>query len=150
MNSALYEGTVRHHRRAPGRHAFEYRLFMVYLDLSELEENYWYQGPDEVPTCRSVVAHMRLVLEADLNHPIILCSEGRIMDGMHRVGKALLEGRESIGAVRFATTPDPDKRARAEGYGATVIDPVAADLTAAIHELTDGRRVEILPPVNFS
>ena len=80
-------------------------------DLSELEENYWYQGPDEVPTCRSVVAHMRLVLEADLSYPIILCSEGRIMDGMHRVGKALLEGRESIGAVRFATTPDPDKRA---------------------------------------
>lgn len=36
MNSAIYEGTVRHRRFAPIQHAFRYRLFYAYLDLSEL------------------------------------------------------------------------------------------------------------------
>ena len=36
MNSAIYEGQVRHRRFSPATHAFAYRLFMVYLDLSEL------------------------------------------------------------------------------------------------------------------
>lgn len=38
MHSALYEGVVRHRRFAPAGHAFEYSLFMVYLDLAELPE----------------------------------------------------------------------------------------------------------------
>jgi DUF1365 family protein len=37
MHSALYFGRVRHRRFAPREHAFEYRLFMVYLDLAELD-----------------------------------------------------------------------------------------------------------------
>lgn len=35
--SALYEGWVRHRREAPVPHAFHYRLFMLYLDLAELD-----------------------------------------------------------------------------------------------------------------
>lgn len=38
MRSAIYEGTVRHRRFAPAAHAFDYTLFMMYLDLSELGE----------------------------------------------------------------------------------------------------------------
>lgn len=34
--SALYEGWVRHRRRAPVDHAFRYRAFMLLLDLDEL------------------------------------------------------------------------------------------------------------------
>jgi len=37
MHSALYLGQVRHRRFAPRAHAFVYRLFMVYLDLAELD-----------------------------------------------------------------------------------------------------------------
>lgn len=37
MHSALYIGSVRHRRFAPRAHAFEYRLYMVYLDLAELD-----------------------------------------------------------------------------------------------------------------
>ncbi len=36
MHSAIYEGRVRHRRFAPVEHAFEYSLFMMYLDLEEL------------------------------------------------------------------------------------------------------------------
>ena len=35
-HSCIYEGRVRHRRFAPAAHAFEYRLFMMYLDLAEL------------------------------------------------------------------------------------------------------------------
>ena len=37
MESALYEGSVRHSRLAPPRHGFSKNLFMVYLDLAELD-----------------------------------------------------------------------------------------------------------------
>jgi hypothetical protein len=38
MNSAVYEGTVRHRRFEPVRNEFKYSLYMMYLDLSELSE----------------------------------------------------------------------------------------------------------------
>lgn len=36
MFSAIYEGRVRHRRLTPVEHAFDYPLFMMYLDLDEL------------------------------------------------------------------------------------------------------------------
>jgi len=36
MHSAIYEGTVRHRRFSPVKNAFQYRLFMMFLDLDEL------------------------------------------------------------------------------------------------------------------
>jgi DUF1365 family protein len=38
MHSCLYEGRVRHARRRPVEHVFDFPLFMVYLDLAELPE----------------------------------------------------------------------------------------------------------------
>ncbi len=37
MNSAIYEGRVRHRRFHPTEHSFAYRVFLMYLDLDELE-----------------------------------------------------------------------------------------------------------------
>lgn len=37
MNSCIYEGWVRHRRHKPVENSFRYRLFMMHLDLSELE-----------------------------------------------------------------------------------------------------------------
>jgi len=36
MHSCIYEGRVRHRRYKPREHAFEYGMFMMYLDLEEL------------------------------------------------------------------------------------------------------------------
>ena len=38
MHSALYTGQLRHRRYAPREHRFSYRLFMMYVDLAELDE----------------------------------------------------------------------------------------------------------------
>ena len=40
-------------------------------------------------------------------YPIILCSQGRVMDGMHRVAKAKLRGQDKIDAVQFENDPAP-------------------------------------------
>ena len=36
MDSCIYEGRVSHTRTSPAKHQFDYRLFMMYLDLDEL------------------------------------------------------------------------------------------------------------------
>jgi hypothetical protein len=72
--------------------------------IRELEEPFW----GESMTCRGVAEHARLIEEADLGYPIILSSNGRIMDGMHRVLKALMLGESHIRAVRFLSDPEPD------------------------------------------
>lgn len=76
--------------------------------IRELDEPYWFGRDGDLPTVRAVAEHARLMAEADLCYPIILCADGRVMDGMHRVAKAFAEGRPTIRAVRFDTTPEPD------------------------------------------
>ena len=76
--------------------------------LRELDETYWFNGVDDVPTCRAVADHARLIEATDLSYPIILSSAGRIMDGMHRVAKAYILGHQTVMAVQFDTDPEPD------------------------------------------
>jgi len=47
------------------------------------------------------------VHEAELRYPITRAANGAVMDGMHRVSKALIEGRNTIEAVQFDTDPEP-------------------------------------------
>jgi hypothetical protein len=49
------------------------------------------------------------VKDADLSYPIIQAPDGWIMDGLHRVAKAILEGHTTIKAVRLPVLPDPDR-----------------------------------------
>jgi hypothetical protein len=75
-------------------------------EIRELDEE-WF-GKDERPTWRAMLEHVRLMEEADLSFPIILSANGAVMDGMHRVAKAALEGRGAIVAVQFDEDPEPD------------------------------------------
>ncbi|MEL7184943.1 MAG: hypothetical protein AAFN50_00735 [Pseudomonadota bacterium] len=77
-------------------------------DIAEIDESHWYAHEGDSPTCRSLLNHMRLIEEADLSFPIIVDSNGRVMDGMHRVCKALVEGKDTIVAARFTSLPAPD------------------------------------------
>jgi len=78
--------------------------------ISEIDADYWFRyGPID-PTVRRVVEHMQLTIEADMSYPIILAADGRVMDGMHRVARAILDGSSTIKAVRFDTDPEPDYR----------------------------------------
>jgi hypothetical protein len=84
------------------------KVLVPLAEIAELDENYWFQVGENPPTCRAIADHMQLVEEANLSYPIILDSGGRVFDGMHRVVKALLAGRDAIDAVRFTSDPEPD------------------------------------------
>ncbi len=75
----------------------------------EVDTVYWFDQSQR-PTVRRVLEHVRLIEEVDLSYPIILGPDGRLMDGMHRVARAILEGRETIAAVRLPELPAPDHR----------------------------------------
>jgi len=78
--------------------------------IGDLDSDYWFDGSAATPTVRRIVEHIRLVQEVDLAYPIILGTDGRVMDGMHRVARALVEGRTTIMAVQFEVQPEPDFR----------------------------------------
>jgi hypothetical protein len=59
-------------------------------------------------TWRSLLEHMKLIDAAELSFPIILAADGLVMDGRHRVAKAVREGRQTIDAIQFPKDPEPD------------------------------------------
>lgn len=83
-------------------------LKVAITDIAELDETHWYAHEGDSPTCRSLLEHMKLIDDVDLSYPIILDRDGRVMDGMHRVCRAVRDGLDHVPAVRFEVTPDPD------------------------------------------
>jgi DUF1365 family protein len=98
VRSALYEGTVEHHRLAPRPHAFRYGVGLLALDLDELPELFrgrlfWsleranlasfrradYLGPAELPLKEAVLARVA----AELGHrpagPVTLLTQLRVL-----------------------------------------------------------------------
>jgi hypothetical protein len=78
--------------------------------IGEVDTAYWFDGSTAAPTVRAIVEHARLIRDADLSFPVILGPDGRVMDGMHRIARAMLEGRTEVSAVRFPALPEPDYR----------------------------------------
>ena len=61
-----------------------------------------------VSSAYGLAEQMRRVLDVDTSRPIILDHQGFIMDGWHRVARALVDGKATIKAVRFEETPPYD------------------------------------------
>lgn len=57
-----------------------------------------------------MVDHCRLIRDVDPAYPVVLGPDGRVMDGMHRIARALLGGGTAVAAVRFVELPAPDYR----------------------------------------
>lgn len=78
------------------------------LEIFEIPMNHLYvYYKYDMLTLREMVTHMKAVLESDLSYPIILDEDGEVMDGRHRIMKAMLEGAKTIKAVKFETNPLP-------------------------------------------
>lgn len=78
--------------------------------IREVDTAYWAQPGAGPETVRQIITHMRFVQAVDMAHPIILGDDGRLMDGMHRIAKAMLAGQDKITAVQFAGPIEPDFR----------------------------------------
>jgi hypothetical protein len=78
--------------------------------IAEVDTVYWFDGKSEQPTVRKVIEHARLISEVDTTYPVILGPDGRVMDGMHRIARLLLDGQATVRARQFDVLPDPDYR----------------------------------------
>jgi hypothetical protein len=61
------------------------------------------------PTHPMTVPELARIDTADMSYPVILHPRGWLMDGMHRVAKALMSGSATVQAVRLTpeTLPPP-------------------------------------------
>ena len=78
--------------------------------VGEVDTVYWFDASTAAPTVRAVVENARVMLDAGLSFPVIFGPDGRVMDGMHRIARAMLEGKAAVSAVRFPALPEPDYR----------------------------------------
>lgn len=93
----------RHLWSVPRLHELAKDLPVMEVPLSHLCIDYNYTSL----TLREMAAHMVCVNKADLDCPIILDEDGSLMDGRHRIMKALINGEDVIKAVRFSENPHP-------------------------------------------
>ena len=88
--------------------AAEFEPFQIDIeDIAELDQNCWFTSRE--PTLREVATHYLRIHDADLTRPIILNADGSLMDGGHRICRALIEGKRAVAAVRFKVMPEPDE-----------------------------------------
>ena len=94
-----------------GRHSWSVaRLFELVRELPVMDvplEHLNMYNTYEKLTLREMVMHMKAVLDADPDKPIILDEDGEIMDGRHRLMKAMLHNASTIKVVRFEENPPP-------------------------------------------
>ncbi|RYZ64004.1 MAG: chromosome partitioning protein ParB [Proteobacteria bacterium] len=83
---------------------FEYDV----SSFENFDEDVWFNTQNK-PTVNKVLEHYRKIQNADFSFPIILSRDGIILDGVHRICRAQLDGRKTIPAVRFETDPEPDR-----------------------------------------
>ena len=94
-----------------GRHTWSVpRLFELVRELPVMDvpiRHLNVYNTYEKLTLREMVMHMKAVNNADLEKPIILDEDGELMDGRHRLMKAMLLGVPTIKVVRFHENPPP-------------------------------------------
>lgn len=86
---------------------FELARNLPVMEIPLAHLNTWYEY--ESMSLSELAGHMLAVLEADMDCPIILDENGVVMDGRHRILRAMVYKKETIKAVRFEVNPQPCK-----------------------------------------
>jgi hypothetical protein len=82
------------------------RVHLRHIDISGMP---WSNGG--INSIDNFIAHMYRVTQADTSIPVIMSHDGFIMDGWHRVARAILDGKKSIMAYRFEVYIEPEEKA---------------------------------------
>ncbi len=83
-----------------GLPAVDCEIDLMSLDISVM--------PWELTTIGDFIGHTLDIQKCDDRFPIIVTPQGWIMNGWHRVVKAILAGKIKIKAVRLIELPEPD------------------------------------------
>ena len=74
--------------------------------IRELDQVVWFSDAwGKKPTCRAVIDHCVRIMQAEFTHPVILGPDGGVLDGMHRIAKAMLDGATTVRAVMLVEMP---------------------------------------------
>ncbi|MBP3962832.1 hypothetical protein [Paenibacillus lignilyticus] len=80
----------------------------IQLDsIKELDQDCWFTGSRNtpIPSIRNVALHCQRIINANMEYPILLCSDGQLIDGGHRIAHAWIHGQNEIDAVYLALPP---------------------------------------------
>ena len=68
--------------------------------MSRIHQNWtcWF-GESKTPTLREIAEHCRRINETDPDIPVIVNDNERLMDGVHRLVRALHEERKTVSVV---------------------------------------------------
>ncbi|QHW29548.1 chromosome partitioning protein ParB [Paenibacillus rhizovicinus] len=77
--------------------------------IKELDQDCWFADSRSrpIPTIRNVAFHCQRIIHANMSYPILLCSDGQLIDGGHRIARALIDEKSEIDAV-YITLPTAD------------------------------------------
>lgn len=78
-----------------------FKLPLIGIDMSA--------QPWGLANFKSFLYHYKRIKNADFKYPIILSPDGVIIDGWHRIAKAVIEGKETINAVALKVMPEVDE-----------------------------------------
>lgn len=78
-------------------------LEIIEVNVADLYTNI---GITRDPSIYEFCLEMKIVLTADLDEPILLAPTNFILDGKHRVARAIFENVEKIKAIRFKDMPN--------------------------------------------
>ena len=81
---------------------FDIELVSI-AELNALDSNWRFEG--HCPSLRDLLPHVRRIIKADLSYPILLMRNGHVLDGGHRIARAVLLGFDTIPAKRFPQMP---------------------------------------------
>jgi len=86
---------------------FEIQDLAVEGFFDELNKDRWFNN-SHTPTVINIARHLTRVLNADLRFPIIVYKNKIILDGTHRLVKAILIGETTIHAIVLLELPESD------------------------------------------
>lgn len=69
----------------------------------------WYWPWEDNFKLDDFISHVKRVQESDLSIPILIAPDGSIVDGMHRICKAVLNGDTTIKAKYISKLPECDE-----------------------------------------
>lgn len=78
-------------------------------DIKGPDEVTWFSPEGPLPTCREIAMHCRRINQVDTSYPILLTQDFKVFDGMHRIAKAIMDGKTHIKAKQFTQNPEPDE-----------------------------------------
>jgi hypothetical protein len=76
--------------------------YVAVHDFEQLDEDVWFAGTGRAPTLRELASEYGQVQAADLERPLLAVDGLGLLDGTHRIVRALVEGRSELPMVSLS------------------------------------------------